>query len=322
MWWHRSGSTLAQVMACCLTHRAIPMLTNHQWGLLALILQQFYRRCSWYLSLISVWILLNQDYRHMSQGQVSWCSFHVNSVHRITYVPWVSGTSVTLQWRHTGRDSVSNHQPHDCLLNRIFRRRSKKRLPKWIYYTQITLQWRNNERDFVLNHRRLDCLLSRLFRRRSKKASKLRSTGLHEGNSSVTVEFPAQRSSNAKNVSIWWRNHVCKKDPPHIFLWRLFHPFSYLFWFGHEVNMLNSPNKSCAKMSRTTRPSLLTPIRHYLTWKWGWLKDRNIKNNVDGGCYMCFNFRNKTLWAVCISVIVSPPPPKKKKKKKKRNKIK
>ena len=31
-----------------------------------------------------------------------------------------------LQLRHDGRDSVSNHQPHDCLLNRLFRRRSKK----------------------------------------------------------------------------------------------------------------------------------------------------------------------------------------------------
>ena len=31
-----------------------------------------------------------------------------------------------LQWRHNGRDSLSNHQPHDCLLNRLFRRRSKK----------------------------------------------------------------------------------------------------------------------------------------------------------------------------------------------------
>ena len=33
-----------------------------------------------------------------------------------------------LQWHysHNGRDSVSNHQPHDCLLNRLFRRRSKK----------------------------------------------------------------------------------------------------------------------------------------------------------------------------------------------------
>ena len=31
-----------------------------------------------------------------------------------------------LQWRHNGHDSVSNHQPHDCLLNRLFRRKSKK----------------------------------------------------------------------------------------------------------------------------------------------------------------------------------------------------
>ena len=30
-----------------------------------------------------------------------------------------------LRWRHNDRDGVSNHQPHDCLLNRLFRRRSK-----------------------------------------------------------------------------------------------------------------------------------------------------------------------------------------------------
>ena len=33
---------------------------------------------------------------------------------------------ISLQWRHNGRNSVSNHQPHECLLNRLFRRRSKK----------------------------------------------------------------------------------------------------------------------------------------------------------------------------------------------------
>ena len=32
----------------------------------------------------------------------------------------------SLRWRHNGCDSVSNHQPHHCLLNRLFRRRSKK----------------------------------------------------------------------------------------------------------------------------------------------------------------------------------------------------
>ena len=33
---------------------------------------------------------------------------------------------VTLRWRHSGHDGVSNHQPYDCLPNRLFRRRSKK----------------------------------------------------------------------------------------------------------------------------------------------------------------------------------------------------
>ena len=60
----------------------------------------------------------------------------------------------------------------------------------------------------VASHQPHDCLPSRLFRRRSKKTSKLRVTGLCAGNSPVTGEFPAQRASNAENVSIWWRHHA------------------------------------------------------------------------------------------------------------------
>ena len=32
----------------------------------------------------------------------------------------------SLQWRHNVHNSVSNHQLHDCLLNRLFRRRLTK----------------------------------------------------------------------------------------------------------------------------------------------------------------------------------------------------
>ena len=32
----------------------------------------------------------------------------------------------TLHWSHNGRDGVSSDQPHDCLLKRLFRRRSKE----------------------------------------------------------------------------------------------------------------------------------------------------------------------------------------------------
>ena len=35
-------------------------------------------------------------------------------------------TLYTLHWRHIDHDGVSNHQPHGCLLNRLFRRRSTK----------------------------------------------------------------------------------------------------------------------------------------------------------------------------------------------------
>ena len=34
--------------------------------------------------------------------------------------------NVTLQWCHNEHDGFSKHQPHDCLLNRLFRSRSKK----------------------------------------------------------------------------------------------------------------------------------------------------------------------------------------------------
>ena len=70
-----------------------------------------------------------------------------------------------------------------------------------------TLQWHHNERDGVSNHQPHDCSFNRLFRRTSKKTSKLRVTGLCEGNSAVTVEFPAQRASNAESYSIWWHHH-------------------------------------------------------------------------------------------------------------------
>ena len=69
---------------------------------------------------------------------------------------------------------VSNHQPHDCLLNRLFKYRSKK---------------------------------TSLFKYRSKKTSTLCVSGLCAGNSPVTGEFPTQRASNAENVSIWWRHN-------------------------------------------------------------------------------------------------------------------
>ena len=59
---------------------------------------------------------------------------------------------------------------------------------------------------------RLKSPASRVFAKSSvqaqiKDTSKLRVTGLCEGNSPMTGEFPAQMASCAENVSTWWRHH-------------------------------------------------------------------------------------------------------------------
>ena len=93
------------------------------------------------------------------------------------------------------------------------------------------LQWRHNGRDSVSNHQPYDCLLNDLFKRRSKKTSKLRVTGLCAGNSPDTGEFPAQMTSNAENVSIWWRHHetVLFCWCSYLASWSEWHPPDYRF---------------------------------------------------------------------------------------------
>ena len=54
---------------------------------------------------------------------------HIPLLHRFAKIARSDrgeGMRNSLQLRHFERDDVSNHQPHDCLLNRIFRRRSEK----------------------------------------------------------------------------------------------------------------------------------------------------------------------------------------------------
>ena len=51
------------------------------------------------------------------------CSTVIPRPSELIQFAWPSGY---LPWRHNGLDSITNHQPHDCLLNRFFRRRWKK----------------------------------------------------------------------------------------------------------------------------------------------------------------------------------------------------
>ena len=71
---------------------------------------------------------------HMMQYHIIWYNtvllssvawFHV---YRWKFTTHSSRSGNSLQWRHDRRDGFSNQQPHDCLLNHLFRRRSKKTL--------------------------------------------------------------------------------------------------------------------------------------------------------------------------------------------------
>ena len=46
-----------------------------------------------------------------------WISVTKARVAELWFFLW---SAPSLRWRHNERDSVSNHQPHDCLLNRLF----------------------------------------------------------------------------------------------------------------------------------------------------------------------------------------------------------
>ena len=64
--------------------------------------------------------------------------------------------------------------------------------------------------------------LNRLFSRKSKKISTLRVTSFCMGNSAETGEFPAHKSGNAENISIWWRHHDITATSE--ILWNIVYP--------------------------------------------------------------------------------------------------
>ena len=53
-------------------------------------------------------------------------SYHWNIGKHRSLVDYTHSCTEALHWRHNDRGGVSHHQPHDCLLSRLFGRRSKK----------------------------------------------------------------------------------------------------------------------------------------------------------------------------------------------------
>ena len=75
-------------------------------------------------------------------------------------------------------------------------------------YSSTQRMRRTTERDGVQFTSLPIAYSTAYWRCRSKKTSKLRVTGLCEGNSPVTGEFPKQLATNVEYASIWWRHHA------------------------------------------------------------------------------------------------------------------
>ena len=121
-----------------------------------------------------------------------------NTIRYASVLLW--GSCYFNHWSTTRYHECPSFYPPTLLVGEVLSYRS----------SGIALQWRHNKPDSVSNHQSPDCLLNHLFRCRSKKTSKLRVTGLCEGNPPVTSEFPTERAINAENLSIWWRHHVSR----------------------------------------------------------------------------------------------------------------
>ena len=90
---------------------------------------------------------------------------------------------LSLRWRHNGHDSVSNHQPHDCLLSRLLGCGSKKTSKLRVtglcagnspgtgefsaqmasYAENVSIWWRHHVRQ------RLKCMLTGLYTTKHRK---------------------------------------------------------------------------------------------------------------------------------------------------------
>ena len=122
-----------------------------------------------------------------------------------------------LQWRHNGRDSVSNHQPYHYLLNRLFRCRSKKTTKLRVTCPcagtspgtgEFPAQMASNA-DFVP----FDDVIMHLFRL-----------------------WP---TSKKMNHSIWWRHHAIISFMAHIEKNESFTIAGHAVWFNYSEHKHN-----------------------------------------------------------------------------------
>ena len=126
--WHVALSNIKA--SCKLTTISHPVIDSSDIVLsLLLSLQRVHCSHVWvwvmHVGSVDVRVMILQ-YRRWSVQTTCPSYTHANSLISIFYVAGLSLTSGSLQWCYNGCNGISNHQPQDGLLNRLFRHRSKK----------------------------------------------------------------------------------------------------------------------------------------------------------------------------------------------------
>ena len=121
-WWRHQIEFFSALLALCEGNHLWPVNSPHKgqwhWALTS--------------SLIGAWTKGRINIRNASDSRRHYAHYDVtvmikqNDGFTKLDASNAERVSKSLQWRHNGRDSVSNHQPHGCLLNRLFKRKSNK----------------------------------------------------------------------------------------------------------------------------------------------------------------------------------------------------
>ena len=217
-WWHHQMETFSLLLAICAGNSPVtgefpaqrPMTWSHDvffdlhlnkqlskqsWGCwFEMPSHPLWRNCDEGWDMMFLLWVLNRVYNFPSL-MLCWTQSYSSGLSHDDIVAWFHitgplwGESTSQRWIHSKRMIQSFDDFFVVSLKKLLLRK------QW-FQMSWALQWRHNEHDGASNHQPHDCLLNFLFRHRSRKTSKLCATGLCEGNSPLTGEFPTQRASD------------------------------------------------------------------------------------------------------------------------------
>ena len=134
--WRHHMETFAALLAFWGIHRSPAYFAVYGFNILCKISKSTFEILNPYTAkyafycpvlLVSVTVSLNCDVISLSETGPC-CSLTLSYFHLLFVFPhnYTATHLSSLLWCNNGRDGISNHQPHDCLLNQSFRRGSKK----------------------------------------------------------------------------------------------------------------------------------------------------------------------------------------------------